>query len=244
MTFISYFGYGFYGISPIYLLIGIISLIISGWAQLKVKSAFGKYSRMANSAGMSGAEAARSVMDASGIFDVDVMETQGWLSDHYDPKQKVLRLSPQVYQGRSVAAIGVAAHEAGHAIQHANKYAPLGLRSLLVPTASFGSGMAVPLIIIGSFLGLASGPGMFLAKLGFWLFAAVVLFQIITLPVEFNASTRAKAALAQLGIVRTRQDEVGVSKMLSAAAMTYVAATLTALLYLLYFASIVFGSRD
>ena len=237
-------GYLFY-FDPLYLLVGLLALVISGWAQAKVKFAFAKYRAVANSAGLSGAEAARAVLDASGVYDVDVAETQGWLSDHYDPTKRILRLSPEVYQGRSVASIGVAAHEAGHAIQHAHHYVPLSLRTMLVPTASFGSGLAFPLIIIGMFLGGAGG--IYLAKVGFWLFATVVAFQIITLPVEFNASTRAKAALAQLSIAQTQSEQTGVHKMLSAAAMTYVAATLTALLYLLYFAlrlGLLGGSRD
>jgi len=240
MTSLSYILY----FDPLYMLVGLVTIVISGWAQAKVKFAFSKYRAMANSTGMSGAEAARAVLDASGIYDVDVAETQGWLSDHYDPTRRVLRLSPEVYRGRSVAAISVAAHEAGHAIQHAHHYVPLSLRTMLVPTASFGSGLAFPLIFIGLFLG---GAGIFLAKLGFWLFATVVAFQIITLPVEFNASARARVALEELNIARTREEQTGVRKMLSAAAMTYVAATLTALLYLIYFAlrlGLLGGNRD
>jgi len=208
--------------------------LLALWAQIKVKAAYGRYSRVLNSRGVSGARAAREMLDAAGIFDVDVAQTTGWLSDHYDPKSKTLRLSPEVYSGQSVAAIGIAAHEAGHALQHAQGYALMGLRNLIVPAASVGSYLAWPLIMIG-FLLSHSPIGFGLAKLGVMLFCGVVLFQMVTLPVEFNASARARVQLATLGIVGTQEDADGVRRMLSAAAMTYVAATITALLQLLYF---------
>jgi hypothetical protein len=170
---------------------------------------------------------------------VDIQRVQGFLSDHYDPFKKVLRLSPQVYEGRSLAAVGVACHEAGHAIQHANAYAPLVIRNYIVPTANLGSNLGMILIVIGLLLQMSG-----LAMLGVLLFGAVVLFQVVNLPVEFNASTRAKQMVSQMGIVSGRQEEAGVAAVLNAAAMTYVAATITAILQLLYFVMIVAGGRD
>ena len=226
---------------PIYLILVGPTLLLALWAQLRVKTAFGKYSRVMTRRGMSGAEAAREVLRKADIYDVEVEQVGGFLSDHYDPRSKKLRLSPNVYSSPSVAAVGVAAHEAGHAIQHAHNYGPLALRSLLVPTASFGSWLAFPLILIGMFVG-----SLGLAKIGVLLFGAIVLFQIVTLPVEFNASARAKKALDGTGLVVDEDEMRGVSSVLTAAGWTYVAATLSAIMQLLYFAYILglLGGRD
>jgi len=236
--------------SPLWLLLVVPTLILTIWAQVKTSAAFKKYSRIANSADMSGAEAAAYMLQGSGIEVVSSSETAkaqanavsiesvgGFLSDHYDPRSKVLRLSPQVYGGRSLASVGVACHEAGHALQHARGYAPLALRSLMVPVATFGSNLAMALILIG----LIIQPLHVLAIVGLLFFAAAVAFTIITLPVEFNASSRAKAALSNFGIIRTAEEQRGVAAVLDAAALTYVAAAAAAIANLLYYALLVFG---
>lgn len=231
--------YGFY-IDPLWLIIVGPALLLGIWAQLRVKLAYANYSRMPNSRGYTGAQAAQEMLRREGVLDVGIERVDGWLSDHYDPKAKVLRLSPGVHDGRSVAAVGIACHEAGHALQHAHGYAPLGLRTLLVPTASLGSWMSSLLFLIGFWF-----MSMTLIKVGVVFFGAVVLFQLVTLPVEFNASSRAKLAL-QSNLVLTQPQEIeGVDRVLDAAAMTYVAATLHALAQLLYFVLIVLsGSRS
>ena len=215
---------------PVYWMFIGPTILLALWAQMRVKAAFAKYSRVLTTRGYSGAEAAAEVMRSSGIHDVTIEPVGGSLSDHYDPRSKTLRLSREVYAGRSVAAVGVAAHEAGHAIQHARNYAPLGLRSVMVPMAGFGSNLAMPLIFIGFLL---RSVGMI--QIGIILFAAIVLFQLVTLPVEFNASTRARAALADTGIIADQREMAGVSSVLGAAAWTYVAAALSAVMTLLYF---------
>ncbi len=216
---------------PLYIIIIAPALLLALYAQIKVKSAYNKWSRIGTSRGITGAQAARMILDRSGLSDVPVEVTQGWLSDHYDPKNRVLRLSPGVYQSPSIAAAGIAAHEAGHALQHQAGYLALKMRNAIVPTAQIGSWLAFPMIFIGIFLSLKG-----LALAGFILFMAIVLFQIITLPVELNASSRAKKVIADLGIIQGQEEAAGVSSVLSAAAMTYVAATVTALAQLLYFA--------
>jgi Zn-dependent membrane protease YugP len=203
----------------------ILSLVAQGW----VKSAFRKYGKIANRRGITGAEAARRILDASGLSRVTIEPAKGFLSDHYDPRTKVLRLSPDVYGKPSLAAVGVAAHEAGHALQDAKEYAPLKLRSALVPVAQLGSNLAWPLLFIGMFL---NAVGMI--KVGVILFSGAVLFQVVTLPVEFNASSRALQALSGTGIL-TGDEMTGARKVLTAAAMTYIAAAITAVLQLLYF---------
>lgn len=218
---------------PMYLVFVGPAILLAIWAQIRVKSAFAKYSKVRTMAGLTGAQAAQRVLESAGIYDVQVEQVSGFLSDHYDPRTKTLRLSPDVYSSPSVAAVGIAAHEAGHAMQHTHAYAPLALRSFMVPVATIGSNMAFPIIFIGFLLG-AAGPGMVLIKIGIALFAAMVLFQLITLPVEFNASSRAKAVLAQTGIVSSREEIEGVRDVLGAAAWTYVAAALSAVLTLLY----------
>lgn len=226
-------------LDPTYWLIVGPTILIALWAQFRVKSAYARWSREPNSRGMSGAEAAADMLIREGVNDVRIEMVDGWLSDHYDPTAKVLRLSPANYNGRSVAAVGIACHEAGHALQHANGYAFLGLRSWLVPTASLGSWLSMPLILIGIIFS-----SLMMIKLGIVFFGLVVVFQLITLPVEFNASSRAKVALAHSMGMGSREEVEGVNDVLDAAAMTYVAAALSALAQLLYFILILNRSRD
>ena len=225
---------------PMYLLVVMLpGLLISGAASLAVRSAFGRYSKVRSRSGMSGAQAAQTLLDRAGISDVQVKPTSGFLSDHYNPATKELALSEQVYSSPSIAAIGIACHEAGHAIQHAKHYAPLQLRTALVPMASIGSGLGYLVMTIGLFV----HPYLMLA--GVAMFGAVLLFQLVTLPVEFNASTRAKRLVVEAGIV-SPDERTGIDRVLNAAAMTYVAAVISTLLTLLYFLmrSGLLGGRD
>ena len=214
---------------PLYLLILAPAMLLGAWAQWKVKSAYARAQRQPCYSGLTGAQAAARVLEADGLHEVSIEPTRGVLGDHYDPRHRVLRLSPDVYQGRSLAAVGIAAHEAGHALQHATGYAPLALRNGIVPLASVGSTLSWILVIGGFVLHWAG-----LIYAGIFLFSAVVLFQLINLPVEYNASHRACQVLLAHGIIAGRE-EAGVRKVLGAAALTYVAATLTAILTLLYF---------
>ncbi|MFO8056401.1 MAG: zinc metallopeptidase [bacterium] len=218
-------------IDPLYLVMILPALALAIYAQVKVKRTVKRYSAVGSMSGMTGASAARRILDGFGLNDVPVEQAGGWLSDHYDPGKRVLRLSPEIHSTASVAAVGIAAHEAGHALQHAQGYAPLKLRNAIVPTASIGSWLAFPMIIVGFIFQLQS-----LALAGLVLFGALVLFQIITLPVELDASARAKKLISELGIVYAGEEREGVAKVLNAAAMTYVAATVTAIVQLLYFA--------
>ena len=230
--------YGYYGyyFDPTYILI-IIAAIISLIAQWRVNSAFSKYSRVASMSGMTGAQAARMILQSNGINDVSVQRITGKLTDHYNPSTKVLNLSESVYGSTSVAAIGVAAHECGHAIQHARGYFPLSLRTALVPVANIGSQLSWVFIIVGAILSF----NQTLITIGIIMFSAAVLFQLVTLPVEFNASARALEQLESNGILY--RDEVSQTrKVLSAAALTYVAAAATAILQLLRLI-ILFGGR-
>ena len=230
--------YGYYGyyFDPTYILI-IIAAIISLIAQWRVNSAFSKYSRVASMSGMTGAQAARMILQSNGINDVSVQRISGKLTDHYNPSTKVLNLSESVYGSTSVAAIGVAAHECGHAIQHARGYFPLSLRTALVPVANIGSQLSWVFIIVGAILSF----NQTLITIGIIMFSAAVLFQLDTLPVEFNASARALEQLESNGILY--RDEVSQTrKVLSAAALTYVAAAATAILQLLRLI-ILFGGR-
>ena len=234
-----YYGYGYgYGMDPWYILV-IIAFLFSMVAQTKVSSTFNKYSRVRNRAGFTGAQVATQMLQNAGIYDVSVQRVAGNLTDHYDPRTKTLRLSQSVYDSTSVAALGVAAHETGHAIQHDVGYAPLALRSFFVPLANFGSRLAIPLIIIGF---LFSGGGSTLVTLGILFFSLSVAFTIITLPVEFNASSRAIRLLVDDGFL-TSEEIGGAKKVLSAAAMTYVAAAFAAVAQLLRLIAI-FGRRD
>jgi len=224
---------------PLYLLLLAPGLLLSLWASFRVKSTFAKYSRVPSSRGFSGAEAARELIRRRGVSGVTVEETQGFLSDHYDPTERVLRLSPDVFHGRSLAALGVAAHEAGHAIQHANDYGPLKFRSLVVKPAMIGSNLANILLVLGVATQISG-----LAIIGVIMFSFFVVFTLVTLPVEFDASKRAVVALQELGMV-TPSEADGAGAVLRAAAMTYVAAAITAVLQLVYFVirSGLLGSR-
>jgi hypothetical protein len=224
-----------------YLLFSLPALILGLWAQMKVKSAMAHYSRVALYRGMTGAEIARRVLDFNGLHNVDVQQVGGFLSDHYDPRHRVLRLSPDVYQGRSVASAGVAAHEAGHAIQHREGYTALKFRTAMVPTVQIGSWLGPIIFIVGYIMSSALGDT--LAWLGVLLFAAVAFFALVTLPVEFDASKRAKKALVDQGIASS-EEMVGVNKVLDAAAMTYVAAAIQAISTLLYYVFLMVGRRD
>ena len=223
---------------PVYFLYVGPAILLALWAQVKVKSAYAHASKIPARSGLSGAETAQRILNDHGISNVAIEPADSFLGDHYDPKHKVLRLSPDVYHGRSLASLGIAAHEVGHAIQDATAYGPLAFRSGLVPMASIGSNMSVGLIFAGIILGFTG-----LAVVGLALFGVVVLFQLVNLPVEFNASKRARQVLLANGMVTTEEDRV-VGKVLSAAAMTYVAATITAVVTLLYYASKVMGRRD
>lgn len=227
--------YGLY--DPTYILV-LIGAIICMIASAKVNSTYKKYSRIRSASGLTGAQAAEQVLRNAGIYDVRIEHISGELTDHYDPRDKVLRLSDSTYASPSVAAIGVAAHEAGHAVQHETGYLPLKIRSALVPAANIGSRLGIPIIVLGVILGLNGT----LVQIGIWVFALSVLFQLVTLPVEFNASGRAMDMLERYGILRT--DEMGVcKKVLSAAAMTYVAAAASSILQLLRLV-LLFGNRD
>ena len=215
----------------------IIGVILSLAASAKVRSTFAKYSKVRSLSGMTGADAAQRILERSGIYDVKIEHVHGQLNDHYDPRTKVLRLSDSVYGSNSIAAIGVAAHECGHAIQHQNSYAPLKIRSILVPVANFGAVISWPLILIGLLL----AGSQTLINAGIILFSTAVLFQLVTLPVEFNASRRAVQRLGETGIlygVELTQSK----KVLDAAALTYVAAAAATILQLLRLI-LLFGGR-
>jgi uncharacterized protein len=205
----------------------IFAMIFGIYAQFKVKGTVSKYSQVPISSGLTGAQIAGRILDAAGIHDVSVEGIQTYLGDHYDPSKKRLCLSPDVYNGRSVAAAGIAAHECGHALQHAQAYAPLKLRMMVVPATMFASQM-LPFVILGGFFLNIFG----LILLGIVVYSIIALFQLITLPVEYNASSRAKTILGQMGIV-SRQEAAGVHKVLNAAALTYVAALIAAIAHLL-----------
>lgn len=229
-------GYPFYYYDPTYILV-IIGLILSLAASAKVKTTFGKYSRIRSMSGLTGAQAAERILNQSGIYDVSIERVSGSLNDHYDPRTKTLRLSDSVYAQTSIAAIGVAAHECGHAIQHNHSYIPLKIRGALVPVANFGAMVSWPIILIGLFFSYSQT----LINFGIILFGAAVLFQIITLPVELNASRRAVACLGETGILYG--DELRQSrKVLNAAALTYIAAAAASILQLLRLI-ILFGGR-
>lgn len=212
------------------LIFALIGLVLSLVASARVNMVFNKYSRVISRSGMTGAMAAERILHSQGLYDVRIERVSGKLSDHYDPRSKVLRLSDSTYNDTSVAAIGVAAHECGHAVQHAKGYAPLALRSALVPLANIGSNLGYLLVIIGLFF--TANTGTMLITIGLIAFSCAVLFQIVTLPVEFNASRRALAMLESQGILGS-QEIKGSRSVLSAAAMTYVAAAATSILQLL-----------
>ena len=224
---------------PLYLLMLLPGLVLAGIASLLVKTTFSRYSQVRAYSGYTGAQAAERMMRSNGIYDVTVEETQGFLSDHYDPSKKVLRLSPGVYESNSLAAVGVACHEAGHAMQHASQYAPLVLRTVLVPVTNFSSMFAFYVVAAGF---------MFrpLLYVGCALFAVAFIFALVTLPVEWDASSRAKRHLVMAGIVSPDQER-DAGRVLNAAFLTYLAAAVSSLMTLLYYllrAGIIGGGRD
>lgn len=233
-------GHYYYYWDPTYILV-VIGAIICMIASAKVKTTFNKYSQYRSYSGMNGAQVAQRVLEAAGIYDVTVRHVSGNLTDHYDPSTKTVNLSDPVYNSYSVAALGVAAHECGHAIQHAKNYAPLSLRSALVPVANFGSMLAWPLILIGLFINGRSST--LIIDLGIVLFSAAVLFQLVTLPVEFDASRRALVMLRTQNILSDNELK-NTRKVLKSAAFTYVASAAAAILQLLRIILLVGGRRD
>jgi uncharacterized protein len=231
---------------PLYLIIMLPALIFMIYAQIKVNSTYKKFSKVYSQKGLTGAQAASQLLKNNGLGDVPIEVIEGKLTDHYDPTKKVLRLSPDVANTPSVAAVGIAAHEVGHAIQHKTKYAFMGIRAALVPAANIGSTVGWILIIIGILLMSLSkaiaGFGTLIATAGVLLFAAAVLFTLVTLPVEFDASNRARRMIKATGLLVGAEYD-GASAVLSAAALTYVAAMLQAVAQLLYFVLLVFGVR-
>jgi len=229
-------GYG------LYLLISLPALLLGIWAQAKVQGAFKKYSQVRTYTGLNGADIARRMLDSNGLNNVKVEQVKGFLSDHYDPRTKTLRLSPQVYQTPSLASAGIAAHEAGHAVQDAENYSALKLRSTMVPSVQIGSWLGPLIFILGFFMQGTVGTSV--AWVGVGLFALTALFAVVTLPVEFDATRRAKAWLSTSGVIYNQETE-GVAKVLDAAALTYVAGAAQAISTLLYYALLLTGrSRD
>ncbi len=229
--------YYYYGFDPTYILV-VIGAILSIMASSKVQSTYSKYSKVRSMSGMTGAQVAETILRNKGIHDVRVEHVRGNLTDHYDPRTKVVKLSDAVYGSQSVAALGVAAHECGHVIQHHENYGPLNLRSALVPAANIGSKAGIPIILLGVLLSYNTT----LIQVGIWVFALAVLFQLVTLPVEFNASNRALVCLEQYGIV-TSTEKAQSAKVLRAAAYTYVAAAAASILQLLRLIVLFGGNR-
>ena len=219
---------------PLYLLFAIPPLLLGLWAQFKVQSAFRRYSKMRTASGITGAQMARMILDRNGLYSVAVERVGGMLTDHYDPSGKVLRLSESVYGTPSVAAVGVAAHEAGHALQDKMHYGPLRLRSAIVPAVSIGSWLGPIIFLVGFFMSGVTGNTI--AIIGLLLFAMTAVFALVTLPVEFDASRRAKQQLVAMGL--SPQEMKGVSEVLDAAALTYVAAAVQAIMTMLYYVSL------
>jgi len=225
---------------PSYMLIVLVGIVLSGGAAFMVKSRFKSGDKISISSGYTGAQVAQAILQSSGISDVSIHEHKGFLSDHYNPLNKTLNLSPEVYNGRSASAAGVAAHEVGHAIQHSQNYFPMWVRSTIVPVANIGSSFGPYIILIGIMLGAGAGmnPGIghSIAVIGVALFAMATAFTLITVPVEFDASARAKHQLESLSIVRPGTEANTVSSVLTAAGLTYVAAAISSILQLLYWA--------
>lgn len=233
---LAYNGY-YYGFDIYYLILIVPAILITLLAQLKVKTTFSKYSRVASSRGITAQQAVQQVLSSNGISGVRIERIAGNLTDHYDPRTNVIRLSDNVYDSTSIAAIGVAAHEAGHAVQHALDYGPIKLRNAIIPVCNFGSQLAWPLLFIGLIFNFS-----FLVSAGIFLYSLAVLFQLVTLPVEFNASSRAVKALDE-GYLLTQEELPGAKRTLSAAAMTYVAALLLSVAQLLRLL-LLFGNRN
>ncbi|OJX41338.1 MAG: zinc metallopeptidase [Chloroflexi bacterium 44-23] len=227
-------GFGGYGL---YLLFSLPALLLGFWAQIKVKGALKKYSQIRTTTGYTGAQVARKMLDSNGLNDVNIEQTRGFLTDNYDPRSKTLRLSPEIYQGNSIASAGVAAHEAGHALQDSENYFALKIRSAMVPSVQLGSWLGPIIFIAGLLLNFQN-----LAWAGVILFAATALFALVTLPVEFNASNRAKAWLSNSGMIYLEESK-GIKSVLDAAALTYVAAAIQAISTLLYYVFLLTGSR-
>ena len=221
-----------------YLFYMLPGLVLMLYAQFKVKHSFSKYSKVTNQRGLTGADAAREVLRQNGVDGVRIEHVSGNLSDHFDPRTNVIRLSDDVYNSTSVAAVGVAAHEAGHAVQYAKGYGPIKLRAAIIPACNIGSQLGIPLALIGAVMGVLG-----LVYAGLALFGLAVLFQVVTLPVEFNASRRAINAINSTALL-TKEESSGAKAVLSAAAMTYVAAMIQSLLMLLYYVSRFTGRRD
>jgi Zn-dependent membrane protease YugP len=228
----------FYFDSYYFLYVFLPCLVIGAWAQIKLSSAYGKYSRVPVESGMTGAQAAREILDQAGLTSVPVEEVPGRLSDHYDPTKRALFLSSDNFNGRTVAAVGVAAHESGHALQHQAAYGLFNVRMALVPVTQFANTAYVGILLIGMFMGLLK----IVLPIIIVTFAVITLFQLVTLPVEYDASRRAKEQLFRLGLVH-EQERAGVSKVLDAAALTYVAALVSSMLTLLYYITLARGNR-
>ena len=226
----------FYGFDIYYVILVLPAILLSLWAQARVSSTFKKYQKQISQRRMTGYDAARRILDSNGLSHIKIEHIQGKLTDHYDPRNNIIRLSDGVYNSQSIAAMGVAAHEAGHAVQHSVGYMPIKLRNTVLPVANIGSHLSIPLAFLGFLLGVES-----LVSFGIILFGAVVLFQIVTLPVEFNASRRAVDTLFSSGLI-AEDEKKGVKKVLGAAALTYVAAALTSLMNLLRLI-LLFGGR-
>ncbi|MGI6463175.1 MAG: zinc metallopeptidase [Clostridiales bacterium] len=225
-----------------YIILVLPAVIFSLWASAKVNGTYRKYKNLGTSSGMTGAQAARLILDRNGLRNVRIMKIDGQLTDHYDPRNRTISLSQDIHDGSSAVAVGIAAHEVGHAIQHAESYTPLKIRNAIIPVTSIGSQLSIPLVLLGLFLSRVSQDFILLAYGGIALFGLVVVFQLLTLPTEFNASSRALAKIGEYGILR--EDETKpVKKVLSAAAMTYVAALAVSLVQLLRLLLIVSGGR-
>ena len=223
---------------PLYMMFALPGLLLAMIATWLTQSTFARYGRVGTSSGMTGAEAARTMLEREGVFDVAIEPVPGNLTDHYDPRTNTLRLSTNVYQSQSLSAVGVACHEAGHALQKAHGYTPLHLRSLLVPVTHFGSNLAMPLLFIGFAMKAAA-----LIKLGIILFSLAVVFALVTLPVEWDASARAKRLMVRAGIV-TPEEQGHAGKVLNAAFLTYLAAAVSSILTLLYYLTLLGGGRE
>ena len=229
--------FGYYMDSTLlYFILVVPAFIISLIAQIKVKTTYSKMAKIRNTSGYTGAQAAAAVLRHYGIMDVRIEETRGKLSDHFDPRTKVIRLSREVYYGNSIAAVGIACHEAGHAAQHAQGYAPIKLRNAIIPACNIGSYLGIPLAFAGYFFGFEP-----LILVGLGLYSLIAVFQLVTLPVEFNASARAVRVIDENGLLRSEEEISGAKKVLAAAAMTYVAALMVTLANLLRFALLFLG---
>ncbi len=233
MGFFSFYRF----MDPLYLAVVVISIFLMLIAQLLVKSSYSKFSKISNSRGLTGADAARRVLEYHGIYNVDIQSVSGNLTDHYDPRTNVIKLSDGVYGSTSIAAVGIAAHEAGHAVQHAKNYVPIKVRTAIIPFANYGPAIGIILMLIGAFINAFN-----IIIFGLALFAATFIFQLVTLPVEFNASRRAIKTISELNLLEDNELR-GAKRVLTAAALTYVAAMIQSLLTLLYYAVRLLGNN-